>query len=288
MSSCVTHYCLNSQKSCLNAVPSWIYDVYPSRRFIRNDELHLWLVRLDEVDTQSMGYGLLSSSELAKAESFKFAIDRFRYVSAHIGLRKILSRYVAVSPSSIEFLLNDYGKPRIKNNAADVCFNLSHSGIWTLIGITRGREIGVDIEVHRNDIDCFGIARRFFSTLEIQRLESATTPHVVFFDSWVRKEAYIKAVGKGLSYPLNSFSVPFGENETWPVLISDEEGRSWQWWGLNPQNDCSAAVVVHGSGIDRVHFRRWKSRLVHLDVRRGSRQEMNEHRGEVCDQIKYW
>jgi 4'-phosphopantetheinyl transferase len=130
-------------------------------------------------------------------------------------------------------------------------FNVSHSQGVALYALTRGREVGVDIEFVREDFARFDIAERFFSTREVSALRALPTEQhtAAFFDCWTRKEAYIKARGEGLSHPLHSFAVSLAPGETAALLWTDtdpQEAARWSLVGLFPGESYRAALAVEG------------------------------------------
>jgi 4'-phosphopantetheinyl transferase len=181
---------------------------------------------------------------------FHFEQHRQRYAAAHGQLRLILSAYLACSPTQLRFMTGHYGKPALQDGG-DVCFNLSHAGDQMLVGVVRGRAIGVDIEQIRPDFATTEIATHYFSSAEqdaFQAVPDAQKP-LAFFNAWTRKEAFIKAIGEGLSFPLGDFDVTLVPGEPARLLAvrgSTEEAARWQMWGWDAGDGYAAAVVVNG------------------------------------------
>lgn len=140
----------------------------------------------------------------------------------------------------------------------EINFNLSHSRGFMLLAVTRGREVGVDIELIDRDFATAEVAERFFSRREILSLRSQPD-HLqteAFFHCWTRKEAYIKARGEGLSLPLDQFDVslePSGASLL-DNRISPGDVARWSLQELHPAPDYCAAVAVEGFS--------WKLRLL--------------------------
>lgn len=114
--------------------------------------------------------------------------------------RQILSRYLGVHPSLLEFAENDFGKPHLTLPVTPLRFNVSHAGDLLLIGISHNREIGVDIELVRENVAFDDLAKRHFPPLEATGLKllPPTKKAEAFFESWTRLEAELKAIGVGL------------------------------------------------------------------------------------------
>ena len=171
--------------------------------------------------------GILTHDELDRADRFYFEIQRRRFIAARGTLRSILSCYLAIYPSHLRFYYNQYGKPCLapEFSSSLLNFNLSHSDNMALFAITRNMEIGVDIERVRSDFEYEEIAKRFFSANEVAILRTIPTEKRLeaFYHYWTRKEAYIKAHGKGLSLPLDSFDVSFAAWESRRLLMTKDE-----------------------------------------------------------------
>jgi 4'-phosphopantetheinyl transferase len=151
---------------------------------------------------------LLTPDERQRAARFAFDHLRHSFTLARGALRILLGRSLDAAPGEIRFTYGAKGKPGLVDQGR-ARFNLSHSGALALIAITLDCEIGVDIEQIRPMPDLHGIASRFFSAEEEVDLMSLDEDQRVagFFRCWTRKEAYIKAIGDGLSAPLDDFAV---------------------------------------------------------------------------------
>ena len=227
-------------------------------------EIHVWRVSLAQTASclQSLQQ-TLSTDEQTKAERFHFPKDRSQFIVSRGALRAILSRYLTINPSLLRFDYNPYGKPFVTSaqGGNTLRFNLSHSRGMALIAITKNREIGVDIEGINPNFSCLEIAERFFSPLENSVLRSLPEhlQPTAFFTCWTRKEAYIKAVGKGLSIPLNGFDVTLAPGEPAALLNVEqnpEEASRWSLIELIPSSDMVAAVAVAGD-CRKLHCWQW-------------------------------
>jgi 4'-phosphopantetheinyl transferase len=154
---------------------------------------------------------LLTDDELGRAGRFAFEDLRQSFTLARGALRMLLGRLLNVAPDSIRFTYGEKGKPRLPAPGR-LRFNASHSGGLALVAATLDCELGVDIEKIRAATDVQDIAARFFSAEEKAELMSlaADQREAAFFRCWTRKEAYIKAIGDGLSAPLDRFAVSLG------------------------------------------------------------------------------
>lgn len=226
----------------------------PEHPRARHDEVHVWRATLarPEPEVEALR-SLLSADELARANGFRFNRHRDDFIVARGTLRTILGRYLRRPPARLRFNYNKYGKPELRGaeDEEPLRFNASHAGGIALYAVARGREVGVDVERVRDDLACDEVAGRFFSRREVETLRAlpASQRTEGFFNCWTRKEAYIKALGKGLSLPLDRFDVSLAPGE--PAILlgvrGDEHGHArWYLRELLPGFGCVAAIAVEG------------------------------------------
>jgi 4'-phosphopantetheinyl transferase len=179
--------------------------------------IHSWRVFLPEFyERKHELEKLLSLSELSRANRFIFDIHRDRFIIARAILRKILSLYMEITPEDIVFEYGDHGKPYLHKNINNIQFNVSHSDDWAVYAISKEAEIGIDVEKIQNPYE-ENIAKRFFSDQENNELLQLpfSLRMQAFYRIWVKKEAVIKLLGKGLYIPLSVFTVGWSkQNET--------------------------------------------------------------------------
>lgn len=198
-------------------------------------------------------HALLSDDEKRRAGRFHFERDRRRYVHGRGALRVLLGDYLHVTPGNVAFDYNRYGKPALDGAAGGrgIKFNVSHSHGRALVAVTKVGEVGVDIEYVRTDVECDSIAERYFTAREAAALRSLPPAlrRQAFFDCWARKEAYVKAVGGGLSLGLKSFDVTLKPGEPAALLgtrLPTPEAARWSLRELRPGPGFAAAVAVEG------------------------------------------
>ena len=192
---------------------------------------------------------LLDQTERERAGRFLAAVHRDRFIAAHGILREQLGALLDMEPAVLEFIAAEHGKPQLAGAAAGsgIDFNLSHSGDLALLGWSQGRHIGVDLEVWRHMTDATALVRRFFSLSENAAYAALAESDRErgFFECWTRKEAYIKAIGRGLGLPLDSFDVSFGRGRPAALLRQAvADGRTWSLSGLDLDHGMSGAVVL--------------------------------------------
>jgi 4'-phosphopantetheinyl transferase len=153
-------------------------------------------------------------------------------------------------------VINEYGKPALvyPPHGAHVHFNLSHSGELALYAFAYDKRVGIDVEYKRSDVEYEAIARVSFSPNEQAVLRSLPNEvkQEAFYNCWTRKEAYIKALGKGLSHPLDQFDVSLTPGES-PALLADRQDPQaparWSLCALAPEAHYAGALVVEGAGL---------------------------------------
>ena len=153
----------------------------------------------------------LSAAERSRAARFRFERHRRRYIVARARLRELLAERLGTAPASIAFVYGENGKPALAEPFAGSGwrFNLSHCGDFALYAFSRHAQVGVDVEAVRELQEAEAIAARVFTRGEnaAYRALGAHERPLGFFTCWTRKEAFVKAVGGGLSMPLGELDV---------------------------------------------------------------------------------
>lgn len=225
----------------------WDYAAVPTPS---DGEIHFW-----EFCSETLAWpqddvtGLLSSDERERAARFHFQRDTQRFSVTRARMRSILGMYMRSDPHELKFLYTERGKPSLQMTT-DLRFNVSHSGDRAVLGITSGREVGVDIEEIRNNVECEQLAERFFSPGERQLIRELDQEQklTVFFRLWTCKEAFLKAHGSGLSRSLSTFEVHLGSapGQLLKVRGDAEEEKRWSLVELEPPDSYASAAVVEG------------------------------------------
>ncbi len=189
--------------------------------------LHLYFCRTNEFrepDALARCYELLDAEERTRHGRFHFEKDRHLYLVAHALTRLALARHLGggVDPKSFHFAAGPHGRPELKP-ATPLFFNLSHTEGVVAVGVSEGRELGVDVEGLRPRNATRDVAKRFFAEPEHRSLEGLDPETWVgrFFDFWTLKEAYLKARGAGLTLPLDAFDFRFDEGKPLYAHISE-------------------------------------------------------------------
>jgi 4'-phosphopantetheinyl transferase len=220
-------------------------------------EVHLWITPLViSAGKSSYFKSILSLDEQERAGRFRKIRDAQRYVAARGSLRSLLAAYLMIEPDRLQFTYDAFGKPRVagEETLTSMRFSVSHSDDLALFGFARGHKIGVDVERIRRDIDVEDLAARYFSPNELKKLRTlpAGQQREAFYSGWTRKEAYLKARGEGLSFPLDRVEVSLTPDEPAMILkVSGDRDVSQRWivQHLSPAPGYIGAAAVEGRDI---------------------------------------
>ena len=228
-------------------------------------EVHVWFAWSDRISLQELAgrhLSLLDEEETTRYHRFYFDKDRQHYLAAHALLRLTLSRYAPHEPQAWRFERGPKGKPEIAAgiNMPRLRFNLSHTQGLVACIITLDRQCGVDVEHARTLRDMHGIAETVLSDAEVAWLQGqpASRQTETFFTFWTLKEAYIKAIGTGLSAPLKSISFDIAQPPISVTFKKDMDDEPEQWvlrhWKLPKEYQLAIAANLM-PGIDDVVVR---------------------------------
>ena len=227
---------------------------------LRHSEVHLWRTRLQAGDDLRKRLSkVLTADERERADRFRFDVHRGRYVVSRAVLRILLSRYLRRPESEIGIAANAHGKPELLDQDSDLHFNLSHAGDLGVYAFALGRLVGVDVEETSRDVGFRDLAARFFSLDERLVLDSVSERDLrgAFYECWTRKEAYIKALGLGVTHGLDNFSVGFGPGVPAALLhseVDDDAPRKWAMRSFLPAPGFVGALAVEGDDWDLLAF----------------------------------
>lgn len=225
------------------------------------NQIHVWRAWLTIApDWENQYFTTLNVDERARAERFRFPIHRSQFIVGRGILRQLLGKYLRQAPKKIEFEYGDQGKPFLKNSKDDsLQFNLSHSGDQAVFAFAKNIIFGVDVEIINPEIELAVIAPRFFSKNENKKLFALPGEKQVeaFFNCWTRKEAFIKALGGGLSIPLDKFEMSLLPNEKPQLLAIDPtlgNVNKWSVFSFLPEENSIAALAVNQSEVQVCFF----------------------------------
>lgn len=197
---------------------------------------------------------LLSEEERQRAGRILLAGARRRFTVARALLRRLLGERLGVPAAAIELVYGRRGKPALggAHAHADLRFNLSHRDGIAAYAFARGRALGVDVETVRALPEADDIARSAFSPRECAAyfaLEARDRP-LGFFNCWTRKEAFVKALGEGLSHGLGGFDVSLAPGEPARILRVDGtpgERCGWVLHAFTPAPGMAGALVARAA-----------------------------------------
>jgi 4'-phosphopantetheinyl transferase len=233
------------------AEPAWTAP--PGHLVQRSGEVHIWRAFMGE---PSVGIPaleeFLDEEERERTARFFFAEDRRRYEVAHYVLREVLSRYLGSPPGRVRISKDLRGKPKLEGESAvgGVRFSMSRSRSLVLIAVAWNREVGIDVEYIAPDPIDISIAQRRFSEKEVailRGLDQERRPEA-FFWLWVRKEACLKAAGKGLSLPLDSVDASLGITDFIEMTACPDPVR-WSSITFKPERAYAAALCTTGEEV---------------------------------------
>ncbi|MFQ5660531.1 MAG: 4'-phosphopantetheinyl transferase family protein [Gammaproteobacteria bacterium] len=228
-------------------------DLELSRGFV-----DIWRTKLDLPKQEIAAYlSLLSPDEVKRASCFKVKRKYREYVITRGLLRRVLGDTLRADPKGFLFEYAEHEKPFLKEDwgGGAVSFNVSHSHNQAVIAVTLDRTIGIDIEKIRQNVDFNKLANRFFSVKEFKSLKRFQEQHLprAFFACWTRKEAFVKALGDGISFGLSEFSVsvdPDEENVTLSTHWDPGEARKWTLVNIKTDTDYIAACAFEGGKFE--------------------------------------
>lgn len=225
-------------------------------------EVHVWSVPLAATAEELAAlFATLSVEERDRAARYRHMPSRSEYIQTRATLRALLGRYLGASPGELAFTHSPQGKPLLPGG--EWHFNVSHSHGLAVIALTRVGEVGIDVERLRRQPTHLDLAARYFTPAEaaaLRRLPREASEEA-FFHVWTRKEAFLKAVGLGLSHGLERFEVAVPPDDPARVLHIDGDrgaGERWSMTALAPAPGYVATLAIEANV--RVELREWVSR----------------------------
>jgi 4'-phosphopantetheinyl transferase len=225
------------------------------------ESIQVWVVRVTAYTAQSWR-SVLSHSEWEKAMRFRMPADQIRSTVTRGVLKTLLSHYLQLPLTSLEFTQNQFGKPSLPG--APIEFNVSHSGDYALLAFAGESPVGIDIEYIKGDRVVSDLAQRVLSPAEFARftLLPESDRKKVFFQIWTLKESVLKAIGSGLSVPPEHFEIAFYPAA--PKLLSAAtkeipDVSEWTLRSLTIGDDNYAAAIAVKHKTPSFEIRRFES-----------------------------
>lgn len=238
-----------------------LLDAPPPLRNLHAEEVHVWyLGTRDVVPAQCERLmGLLAEDERRRMRRYAHARDQQQFVLARILARTVLGLYLNLPGDSLTFETSAYGKPVLHRDHGHpgVHFNLTHSHGVIACAVSLTREVGIDVEDCLRTLEFLELAERFFSPPESAYLRQLPGHALgsAFFSIWTLKEALVKAIGQGLSYPLDTFGFDLdGDRLRRFCPLTAEVPSDWRFLQFQLGERHRGAVAVHAQPTCRVSF----------------------------------
>ena len=218
----------------------------------RTGEIHLHCLPLPhDVPELARFKKLLSIPEKERAFLLKSDLAKNRYIAGRGVLRDILGGYLDRDPAVLQIATGEHGKPYLAGGEANLRFNLSHVDGVLILAVADGVEIGIDIERIDTDKPVHTMARLAFSQREQEELFTLplSQQSQAFYHCWVRKEACLKACGRGFSVPGNSFNIPVCLEKLPLQALINCDTSLWHVRDIDVPAQYCAAVAVEADGI---------------------------------------
>jgi 4'-phosphopantetheinyl transferase len=231
-----------------------------------NGEVDIWLLPFEGLADKGLRRfctALLSPDEAERAGRFALPRPQDQYIAARALVRLILARRCTVAPEALVFAANEFGRPHISApaQARGIHFSLSHTDGLLALAVSTSYAVGLDVEDTQRLSDFTGIARNYFSPTEWQAIEplQGEAQRERFFLIWTLKEAYMKALGQGLSAGLEAFSISVTPESA--SLLGGPAGapaaHTWQFFRMQPtarhQLAVAASFTPYAPLVCRVH-----------------------------------
>ncbi|MEZ5320028.1 MAG: 4'-phosphopantetheinyl transferase superfamily protein [Vicinamibacterales bacterium] len=192
--------------------------------------------------------GWLDEAERHRFDRFRHDVDRHMFLLGRAMSRAIVGRLDDVSPTAWRWREGPHGRPEIAA-ATDLRFNLAHSAGLVVCAAARGRDVGVDVEdLARRPVEP-EIVPRYCAPREAADIRAcgAAGWHARFLAYWTLKEAYLKALGLGISVPLAEIEFSLGPPPTVAFLGSLTGGDDRWWFHLGPVSPRHLVAVAAGA-----------------------------------------
>lgn len=194
--------------------------------------IHIWHVPLNDVILPPSFTNTLSETEMQRANRIRIREVRDQYVKTRLVTRKILGMYLNQPPEQVTFEYTSYHKPYLYLNPHAIEFNVSHSSTYALCVVSRNRLVGIDIEKVKHLDNFDQIVINIFSSEELSDYLNKPPEEKLayFYRAWSRKEAFVKAQGKGMFHPVNQVNLAHLSTENpSAILLPDINGEEVRW-----------------------------------------------------------
>ncbi|MBI2807960.1 MAG: 4'-phosphopantetheinyl transferase superfamily protein [Planctomycetes bacterium] len=245
------------------------------------DEVHVWHLLAEQVAAPNLlevARGLLADDERQRMNCFRQERDRLLFLLSRVLMRTVLASYLGCDAREVRFGADDHGKPILhagapgvppvaRTSGSPLQFNLTHSRGAVALAVSGGCDVGVDIEERQRSVEYLALAERFFAPAEAAHLRALPVEHLpaAFFAVWTLKEAYVKGIGRGLSFPLDAFCFDLDVTRLLRFRpLADFVSPDWhfQQFELGERHCGAVAVQNPGGGAINITLRDWREAFV--------------------------
>jgi len=216
---------------------------------LSSDDVHLWVLDLSTLTQEQLQPHLHILSTEEQSKKMGSQVRQGLFLATRILLRRVLAAYCDQAPAELQFAMHASGKPFLVNGTLE--FNLSHSGTYAVLGVSRNIPLGVDVEIIRNRASLMDISARYFHDDEIAQLQSLDSEHQTryFFTIWTLKEAFYKGLGTGIATGLDktAFSIIHNEISARSMDHALIPINEWQFFQTQLANDICLSVAAQQS-----------------------------------------
>jgi 4'-phosphopantetheinyl transferase len=233
---------------------------YTTQENLNNRDIDIWFEDLSDNENFHNYWSLLNDIEQTKAMRFFQEKHRHYYVISHGKLRATLASYIHIAPEKIQFAESAFGKPFIVADGKphNLKFNLSHSANRMVVAVGYYDNIGVDIEVWNDKIDCHAIAKECFAEVEATYWKGLpdSAKSAAFYRFWTRKESFAKAVGAGITLGVSRVITSVDEPARF-LSVPNDYGTASDWTVVDFDfgTDISATLTVNAINIEQINFK---------------------------------
>jgi 4'-phosphopantetheinyl transferase len=240
----------------------------PPRLTIGADEVHVWRLHAESVPDLTPLHALLSTEEVSRMARYRQERDRLTHLLSRAVMRTVLASYLGCNAADIRFSANAHGKPiLLVDGPLPLHFNLTHSRGAIALAVSRGREVGIDIEERHRPVEYLQLAQRFFSADEARHLQTLAPEQrrEAFFAIWTLKEAFVKGIGRGLTFPLDAFCFDLDVDRLVRFRpLADFVSADWHFtqFDLGEHHRGALAVQCPAGNVVTIEMRDWATVFV--------------------------
>ncbi len=228
-------------------------------------EVQVWRIELSDAALDETAYlRILNSEETERAARLRAGQVRMQFLAGRSSVRTLLGAHLGIAPEEVPIVAAEYGKPELSTPySGRIHFNLAHSRSTVLIALSLTGPIGIDIEYLDRKTEVEEVARHSLTQHETSlmlSIDDIPARSRFFFERWTRKEAVVKADGRGLSLPLTSFEIPVDDASCpTPVTILSPDGLSQRTFFVRDiavveGATCAVATAGHTAGLRLLSF----------------------------------